>query len=80
VAQLDEVVLSHQTTFSGLSAVLLAAVITLLQIYTAVVSIKRIASKLRQRSATKVAKTKANSDNTDALDHALWQETNPNHK
>ncbi len=80
VAQLDEVVLSHQTTFSGLSAVLLAAFITLLQIYTAVVSMKRITSKLRTRSAAKVAKTKANSDNTDALDHALWQETNPNHK
>ena len=80
VAQLDEVVLSHQTTFSGLGATVLAAVIALLQIYTAVASMKRITSKVRGRAAAKAAKKPTNSENSDVLDHSLWQETNPNHK
>jgi cytochrome b len=80
VAQLDEVVLSHQTTFSGLSAVVLAAIVTLLQIYTALVSMKRVLSKVRERAATKSTKSKTTVDNTQALEQSLWQETNPNHK
>lgn len=80
VAQLDEVVLSHQTTFSGLGATILAAVITLLQIYTAVASMKRITHKIRERASAKLAKQPASLENTDALEQSLWQETNPNHK
>lgn len=80
VAQLDEVVLSHQTTFSGLGATILAAGITLLQIYTAIASMKRIAGKVRERASTKHARKSASRENTDALEQSLWQETNPNHK
>ena len=80
VAQLDEVVLSHQTTFSGLSAVVLAAIVTLLQIYTALVSMKRVLSKVRERPATKSTKSQTTGDNSQALEQSLWQETNPNHK
>ena len=80
VAQLDEVVLSHQTTFSGLGATILAAFITLLQIYTAVASMKRITHKIRERASAKLAKQPASLENTDALEQSLWQETNPNHK
>ena len=80
VAQLDEVVLSHQTTFSGLGATILAAVVTLLQIYLAVASMKRIAGKIRERASAKLAKKPASRENTDVLEQSLWQETNPNHK
>lgn len=80
VAQLDEVVLSHQTTFSGLGATILAAGITLLQIYTAVASMKRIAGKVRERASAKLAKQPASRENTDVIEQSLWQETNPNHK
>lgn len=80
VAQLDEVVLSHQTTLSGLSAVVLAAIVTLLQVYTALVSMKRVLSKVRERAASKSTKSQTNGDNAHSLEQSLWQETNPNHK
>jgi hypothetical protein len=80
VAQLEEVVLSHQTTFSGLSAVVLAAIVTLLQIYTALVSMKRVLSKVRERAASKSTESQTNGDNAHSLEQSLWQETNPNHK
>jgi hypothetical protein len=80
VAQLDEVVLSHQTTFSGLSALILAAIITLLQIYTALTSMKRVISKVQERAASKTSKRQTKGDSADSLEQSLWQETNPNHK
>lgn len=79
VAQLDEVVLSHQSTFSGSSAVVLAAAITLLQVYTALVALKSFTTKVRQRTSVKAGKGRLRKENTDALDASLWQETNPNH-
>jgi hypothetical protein len=78
-AQLDEVVLSHQTTFSGLGAVALATVVTVLQIYTALVAMKRFTSKKRQRTSGDAETTSSVPENTDDLDASLWQETNPNH-
>ena len=80
VAQLDEVVLSHQSTFNGLAAVVLASAITLLQIYTALVALIRISKKLSERSKAKRVKPQLDLENADDLDHSLWQETNPNHK
>lgn len=80
IAQLDEVVLSHQSTFSGSSAVVLAAGITLLQIYTALVALKSFTKKMRQRGSVKAGKTRSGLDNADELDATLWQETNPKHK
>ena len=80
VAQLDEVVLSHQSTFNGLAAVVLASAITLLQIYTALVALIRISKKLSERSKAKRVKPQLDFEKADDLDHSLWQETNPNHK
>lgn len=80
IAQLDEVVLSHQSTFSGSSAVVLAAGITLLQIYTALVALKSFTKKMRQRGSVKAGKRQSGLDNADELDATLWQETNPKHK
>ena len=80
VAQLDEVVLSHQSTFNGLAAVVLASAITLLQIYTALVALIRISKKLSERSKVKRVMPQLDLENADDLDHSLWQETNPNHK
>lgn len=80
IAQLDEVVLSHQSTFSGSSAVVLAAGITLLQIYTALVALKSFTRKMRQRGSVKAGKRQSGLDNADELDATLWQETNPKHK
>lgn len=79
VAQLDEVVLSHQSTFSGSSAVVLATGITLLQVYTAIVALKSFTTKVRQRTSVKAGKRPLRNENTDELDASLWQETNPNH-
>lgn len=80
IAQLDEVVLSHQSTFSGSSAVVLAAGITLLQIYTALVALKSFTKKMRQRGSVKAGKRQSGLGNADELDATLWQETNPKHK
>ena len=80
VAQLDEVVLSHQSTFNGLAAVVLASAITLLQIYTALVALIRISKKLSERSKAKRVKPQLDFEKADDLDHSLWQETNPNNK
>ena len=80
VAQLDEVVLSHQSTFNGLAAVVLAFAITLIQIYTALVALIRISKKLSERSKAKRVKPQLDFEKADGLDHSLWQETNPNHK
>jgi hypothetical protein len=80
IAQLDEVVLSHQSTFSGSSAVVLAAGITLLQIYTALVALKSFTRKMRQRGSVKAGKRQSGLDNADELDATIWQETNPKHK
>mgnify|MGYP000116575038 CR=1 FL=1 len=79
VAQLDEVVLNHQTTFTGLSAAVLAAIVTILQIYTALVSMKRVVAKVQERAASKSRKTQTKPENNDSLEQSLWHETNPNH-
>lgn len=80
VAQLDEVVMSHQTTFSGLSAAILATFISALQVYTAAAALKRVTSQVKGRSAAKTPSATKNRSKTDATEISLWDETNPKHK
>ena len=80
VSQLDQVVISHQTTFTGLAAVILASVVTLLQLYTAVLAVRRLSTKLQKRSEVTLKKADVSDRTVNEDDHSLWQETNPNHK
>jgi len=80
VSQLDQVVISHQTTFNGLAAVILAAVVTLVQLYTAVLAVRRLSAKLQMRVEVNHKKADVSDGTVNEDDHSLWQETNPNHK
>ena len=80
MSQLDQVVISHQTTFTGLAAVILASVVTLLQIYTAVLAVRRLSTRLQKRSEVTHKEADVSNGTVNEDDHSLWQETNPNHK
>jgi hypothetical protein len=80
VSQLDQVVISHQTTLTGLAAVILASVVTLLQLYTAVLAVRRLSTKLQKRFEVTPKKADVSDRTVNEDDHSLWQETNPNHK
>jgi len=78
-SQLDQVVRSHQTSFSALAAVILAFGIALLQGCTAVLAARNRSTGMQKRFDDRPGHAQLSNGNATEDDHSLWHETNPNH-